>query len=205
MSEQSTRVRRPRRRIDGRHGFALGAFAAVAVLAMVTLDDTSTAPTPRRAAASAPATGHAPVGDSADGPPVREVGEPCPGPRRTLDLATVLAGSEVVVHLPSTGRLTRAGLCGDTPVLLYDDAVEISYESGWAQVDPAVKWAALSRDNGGRTEQVAGRPAYVRPPAGPDEHATVLMLSRDVLVRLLGKPGVPVERLVELGSSIALP
>jgi hypothetical protein len=89
-------------------------------------------------------------------------------------------------------------------VLLYG-GIEISYESGWAGIDVAKKWADLVRDYGGSVETVLGRPAYVHPADTNGPRNGVMVVVNDQLIRVIANPNVPIDQLVDLANSIQLP
>ena len=195
------RVRATRRR-SAVAAMGLGVAAAVAVVAAVTTLGQTGGIDPRET----PAAGDGGVqtavvpGDSIELAP--EIGVPCPQATHATTLAGVLALTEVPIYPPTQGQLTDAWTCADTPVLMYDGAIHISYEEGWGDVNVAQKWADLVRDNGGRTVTVLDRPAYVHPPTPEGPRSGVFVVVDGTLVRLLAEGDVPVEKLISLAESM---
>ncbi|HEY3529551.1 MAG TPA: hypothetical protein VGK78_10395 [Nocardioides sp.] len=129
------------------------------------------------------------------------IGTPCPGAIHG-DPMKIAAASDAPVYLPRTGthHITEAWRCGDTPVFVFDD-VQLSFESGWANVEIPEKFQDLANDYGGSVEPVQGLSAWVAPSSPNDE---VLMVKDGNAIRLLAKGSVPIEHLVTLAEDLDL-
>lgn len=129
-------------------------------------------------------------------------GEPCSmavHAARIQDLRT-----STTIWPASDEEPTDAWTCGGTPVLLYDD-VQVSYEGGWGAVDVPAKWASMVESSGGSVQTILGRPAYVHPADATGPRNGVMIVVGDQLVRLIAKPEVAIQRLVDLASTLDLP
>lgn len=134
----------------------------------------------------------------------KEPGEPCDGARHARSPEELQRQTNVPVWTPASGRFTDAWTCGQTPVLLYE-GIQISYQQGWENVDVDVKWRHMVDTRGGRIETILGRPAYVHPADDNGPRNGVLVVVDGTAIVTVSRPGVPVEKLVELTNSIELP
>lgn len=139
-----------------------------------------------------------------DGIGVVAPGTPCPKAVHgdPLKLAAV---SEAPVYLPRDGaeQVTGAWRCGDTPVLMFGN-VQLSFESGWGNVQVPEKFDDLARDYGGSVETIQGLPAWVAPSSAAASNSEVLMVKDGAAIRLLARRGVPIGDLVALASILDL-
>lgn len=136
------------------------------------------------------------------GVPLAKPGEPCPMAKHAKSAAEL--NTNRPFWTPANATLTDAWTCGKTPVLMYGE-IEISYESGWDNIDVDKKWADLIRDRGGRIETVLGRPAWVRPADNISAYNNLMVVVDGTLIRALSKGHVPIDKSVELTNSIELP
>lgn len=131
-----------------------------------------------------------------------EPGEPCNEAKHADSIAEL--NSNVPVWAPANATLTDAWTCGGVPVLLYGD-IQISYQGGWGNIDPEQKITDWAADDGARVETILGRPAEVHPATATGPRNSVLLFVDKTLIVVTAKPGVPIEKLVELTRSIQLP
>lgn len=130
-----------------------------------------------------------------------EPGEPCPFAQRG-SVQEVADRADVPIWIPVGAKLTGAWTCGaDAPVLTFG-AIRVFYEPGWSDVDVDEKWADLIKDYGGHLDTVLDRPALVQPVTEDSTSPQVMVVSGDVLIRLLGDKSVPPEAMVALANSI---
>jgi hypothetical protein len=178
---------------------SLGAVAAAAVIAASSLGGgTATDQDSGSSAQTLP-----PAGSDFVSP--RVFGQPCAGETAGLNLTDLRSRTEVPIYAPRDGVLTGSWACGSTPVLFYDNAIEVSYEAGWRDVQIPEKWEALAKDRGGRIETVAGRSAYVNQPDESTPRRQILIVEGDTLIRLLADRKVSEPELVKIASSLELP
>lgn len=128
-----------------------------------------------------------------------DVGTPCPGAVHA-DSAQDLKTAAPIWPARSS-ELTDAWTCGATPVLMYGD-VQISYENGWKEIDPATEWKALASEDGGSVETVHGKPAYVHPATETGPRVGVMFVVNDTLVRLLANKDVSVASVIKLAEDL---
>lgn len=146
------------------------------------------------------------VGAPVDGPVgLVGPGEPCLNAQMQETSRTTLIGLPGRVFLPPVGTepVTRAWVCGVTPVLMFN-TVQASFESGWSEVDLDAKWAALISQNGGQVEEIQGRPALVRSASSDGEAQQILLVAGDTLVRLLATEATPIDRLRQVASELVI-
>jgi hypothetical protein len=79
--------------------------------------------------------------------------------------------------------------------------VQVSYESGYGNLEIPEKWESLAEDYGGSVEVLLGRPALVQ---GTTPNHQVLVEVDRTFIRALSVGSVPIERLTELVASIGL-
>lgn len=125
-----------------------------------------------------------------------------------VPMAALLQEARVAVtaSTPEGADFTGAYFClgsPDTPALTYGDVV-VSYEAGWGDVDIEDKWNALIRDEDrGYVETFGNDLALVRPVGEQDKILpSVLIVRGDTLIRVQGKPGAPIEPLVDVASHL---
>jgi hypothetical protein len=150
------------------------------------------------ASAQPPAQADPPLeSTSQDGIGVVAPGTPCPGAVEGT-AQEVIATSGSPVYLPDDGvaRVTAAWRCGDTPVLMFDD-VQVSFETGWSNIDVPAKMADLADDYGGSVQPIQGLSAWV-------SRDGVLMVNGETAIRLLASKDVAIERLTDLASELDL-
>lgn len=135
----------------------------------------------------------------------KEPGEPCDRAKHARSPEALQQQTRVPVWTPASGKFTDAWTCGSTPVLLYDEGIQLSYQQGWDNVDVETKWARLVKSDGGRIETVLGRPAYVHPSDARGPRNGVAVVVDGTAIVTVSKPGIPIERLIELTNSIELP
>ncbi len=133
---------------------------------------------------------------------IAEPGEPCLGAVHVARLDQL--PDSVPVWTPASTKFTDAWSCGSTPVVMFDD-IQVSYEVGWSDIDVDQKWADMARDFGGEVQQILGRPAYVHPADNEGPRNSVSVVVDGVLIRVIAMADVPIDRLVDLTTSITLP
>jgi hypothetical protein len=135
-----------------------------------------------------------------------KLGEPCVGPARTT-LTVLAARTPAPMWLPaprSAPALDGAWTCGGiTPFLTFGD-IRISYEAGWADVDPKTNWNDLAAAAGGQVHTILGRSALVQPAVTTDGNNQVLIVVGDTLIRVASPSTVPMDRLVGLALSLRI-
>lgn len=132
------------------------------------------------------------------------IGEPCPGARHgsPSELAT---RTSVPVWTPKKGAsdaLTDGWTCSDTPVLMFDGDIQVSYEAGWSNIDVMQSFADLSKDYGGTVGELQGRPALIQKAIEPGDNNQVMLVVDDTLVRILAKDSVTIDRMINLANSL---
>lgn len=146
---------------------------------------------------------HVPQGPGESILPVRRTGEPCdrehPAALSLKDLVT-----NVPIWVPEGERLTRAFMCGPTPILFYN-GVEVSFEDGYSKMDPATKFPTMVASDGGRVQTINGRLAYVREADMKGTRNAVWILAGDISVGLTAEPDVSIDRVLQIASEIHIP
>jgi hypothetical protein len=139
-----------------------------------------------------------------DGIPVVAPGTPCPMAVHG-DPVKLAALSRAPVYLPSDGsaQVTGAWRCGSTPVFMFDD-VQLSFESGWDNVQISEKFEDLARDYGGSVETIQGLPAWVAPSSASASNDEVLMVKDGEAIKFLARGDVPIGHLMALANSLDL-
>ena len=188
-----------RHRMWGR--IALGGLAlASAAVGALLLQQAATSPdnSGQRPDASA----QVPVPGTADEFGNVEPGQPCPGAVHATSISSLL--TEARIWAPASGRPTDIWTCANTPVLLFG-AVQISYETGWAGVDPAQKWTDMVRDYGGEVRTIQGRPAYVHAADASGPRNGVMLVVDGELIRLIAPATESISTVVDVANSLVLP
>lgn len=129
-------------------------------------------------------------------------GTPCPMAVHD-DPITLAAVSDSPVYWPTSGadRITQAWRCGvDSAVFMFDD-IQLSFESGWENVQVPQKFEDLANDYGGSVETVQGLSAWVVP-ASPN--SGVLMVKDGTAIRISATGDVPIADLVALAEALDL-
>lgn len=144
------------------------------------------------------------------------LGEHCFGVKSTpvSKLASIV---KTPIWLPGndTSRVTDSWNCGGGPFGVPEvmvGEVQISYETGWGNVDVPTKWRALVNDDGGYTTTIAGHEALVQPANAPPDSIfnydgmpvstkgstrnSIMIVHNGTLVRLLSKADVPMSHLL---------
>jgi hypothetical protein len=192
-----------RRRVRGRRlALAFGAGAAAVAVSVGALNAAGVLGGGR-----APTAAQEPIsllgdGSPGDSLPVGQPGEPCPMAEHATSAEAL--DTRVPRWTPRGDKLTDAWTCGDTPVLLYGD-IEISYESGYADLHPESHFEALAKEYGGEVQTLLGRPAWVFSATSSELSNGVEVIVGDIMIRVLAKSSVPIDDLVSMTDRLAIP
>lgn len=174
---------------------ACGGIAAV----LATAGGDSQAAGPRRAAAATSGADPRPHGDFL---PVKQPGEPCEMARHASSVAGLETNIPIWAALGE--HLTDSWTCGSVPVLMYG-GVQVTFENGYAKVDPATKFPRMVASDGGRVETINGRLAYVHPADARGPRNGVWILAGDYSVGVTAQPEVGIARVLQIASEIHIP
>lgn len=191
---------RPRQR-RGRPVVAVLAGAAAGTALVATLS--SALPLFSDSDASAPEASSA-LPRGYNGIEVVAPGEPCPGAVHS-PIAELSAAAKQPIWLPTSEepRVSDAWSCGvgSAPVLMFDD-VQVSYESGWSDVDLDKKWAGYIAEDGGEVIDIGGYSTLVHEGTESAPNNEVMLVVQGTLIRLLSVRDVPIDQLVDLAKAM---
>lgn len=134
--------------------------------------------------------------------PVTQPGEPCAEARHASSVAGL--ATAIPIWEPVGERLTGAWTCGDVPVLMYG-GVQVTFETGYARVDPATKFPRMVATDDGHVQTINGRLAYVHPADARGPRNGVWILAGDYSIGLTAKPEVGIARVLQVANEIHIP
>lgn len=198
-------LRRHRARRRQRHAVAVLAGSAAASVAVTALHLTGVIGSSDDA--STVATRGTGVGADGDFTRLDVVpGEPCALARR-VPVSEIASETDASIFMPdaadaSSKNLSGSWLCGSTPALVFGPHLRILYETGWSDVDVESKFADLAKEYGGHISTVRAHPALFQAAVSDEAMSQVLLVSGDVLIRVLGSPSMPEEALLNIARSM---
>lgn len=153
---------------------------------------------------------HAPrqsrVPQAFNGAPLAAPGEPCIGAKHSPPGQLVgMADSPVFLPHRDVSAVKDAWTCGDprSPVFLLGD-IEVTFETGWGDLDPQAKLSDLATDYGGSVTVIQGLPAWVAASSKIAANDEVLLVKGDTAIKLIAEGSVPIDQLVTLANSLDL-
>lgn len=183
---------------------ALGLAAALLYVSPSANDPASKEPSTADSRTKSGAVGRIPA-SGGDGVDLSSgIGKPCLIATQVGGLNEVIRLTDIPVYASASVPVTRTWMCGGTPVVMYGP-IQVTYETGWDDLDVAAKFRALAEDLGGEVVTIQGRSAYVHPATPEGPRSGVMLVVDGTLVRMLAEKDVSTNALVALAKTLKLP